>query len=241
MKLLHENAQMLKSYSEIKLNESAGTTDKTYFIEGNFATVDGRTRNRNGRLYPRFIWEKAIKEWSEETIKRNVYHTLSEFEHPDRYEVSITEAVAKIDYLLIEGDYLKGKMRILNNNSPVTNQIKALIDAGFQIGVSTRGIGDLNEDKVVTEYRLSTVDIVASPSDYSAMTRGLTESVEKEYDIDPNTNEVVEIEICSDNKCMLVKQDELEDAVLKKFNSIIQALASKHTKHTKELEESKKK
>jgi hypothetical protein len=151
---------------------------KNYFIEGVFSTIE--ERNRNGRIYPRKIWESNVQKYQQE-IQNNSTNTLGEFEHPSRVHVDPMKAVMKIVELKIDetGKYVKGKAKILNNNSQETNQIKALIDEGISIGVSSRGTGKLGKGNIVEDFNLNTYDIVTQPSDYNANLKGLRESVEK--------------------------------------------------------------
>ena len=46
------------------LNEATGQKEKTYKIRGIFSTIG--ERNRNGRVYPRELWEREVKEYQKE-------------------------------------------------------------------------------------------------------------------------------------------------------------------------------
>jgi hypothetical protein len=187
-----------------EINESTGKNEKNYYIEGIFSTIE--KRNRNGRVYPRKIWESNITKYQNE-IKDNTYKTLGELEHPARVEVDPMKAVIKIQKLWVENDFVKGRAKILNDNSPETNKLKALIDEGLKIGVSSRGTGRLGKSNIVEDFELQTYDVVARPSDYNAMLQGLTESIEKGIEFDESLNKYV----CTDGHCELkesVNEDE---------------------------------
>ena len=87
--------------------------------------------------------------------------------------------------------------------------MKALIDEGIQIGVSTRGTGRL-KGSVVEEFDLVTVDVVGSPSDYNAMLQGITESTEKPVEL----NEAGQLE-CTDGSC------QIQEAKIGKIQSML--------------------
>lgn len=152
------------------VNESEG--GKTYFISGIFSTIG--EKNVNGRVYPRHIWENQVQEYQNK-IKNNSSDTLMEYTHPAREYVDYEKAVAKIVSLSIDesGRYVMGKAKLLN--TPTANILKSLIDEGISIGVSSRGVGEV-QNGIVTDYKLITYDIVPNPSDYNAHTKGLNES-----------------------------------------------------------------
>jgi hypothetical protein len=210
MKLLIDEAFEVESVVTESINESTGKKEKNYYIEGVFSTIE--KRNRNGRVYPRQIWESNISKYQDE-IKNNTYKTLGELEHPQRVEVDPMRAVIKIQKLWIEGDYVKGRAKILNDNSPETNKLKALIDEGMKIGVSSRGTGRLGKGNIVEDFELQTYDVVARPSDYNAMLSGIMESVEKEVKFDEKLNKYV----CTNGECKLVNESvnegEVDDAL----------------------------
>lgn len=182
----------------IELNESTG--DKTYVIKGTVSSPG--KKNRNGRIYPQELWESNVARYQDE-IKHNTINTLCELEHPARSTVNPWEAVAKTRLLEMRDGIVYGEMEILNNNAKETNQLKALIEAGVKIGVSTRGVGRLGKGSIVEEFQLITTDIVANPSDYGANLEGFTESMiveSQDYSIDEGKV------ICTPAGCTLEKE-----------------------------------
>ena len=172
MKLFYDDNFNDLSY-EVEMNESTGS--KNYVIKGVFSTPE--MRNRNGRIYGKQLWEDNVRTYQNE-LKNNTDNTLMEAEHPPRSSVDKWKAVAKIRKLEMKPDgKVYGEAVILNNNSAESNQIKALIEAGVPIGVSSRGVGKLGKGNIVEEFKLITYDIVSSPSDYNALTQGFNESM----------------------------------------------------------------
>lgn len=154
------------------LNEATGQKEKTYKLKGIFSTIG--EKNRNGRVYPRELWEREVKAYQTE-IESGSINTLMEFEHPPRTEVDMMQAVAKINKLYIKGNFVMGEAVILNNEK--SKQLKCLIDNGVKISVSSRGVGTV-ENGVVTDFKLITYDIVPNPSDFNATMNGICESHE---------------------------------------------------------------
>jgi len=171
MKLILEDNFSDLSY-QTEINESTG--EKTYVVTGTFSTPD--QKNRNGRIYSKKLWEENVARYQDE-IKNNTVNTLMEAEHPPRTSVDMWKAVGKIRKLEMRDNIVYGEAIILNNNTQESNQLKALIEAGIPIGVSTRGTGRL-KGNIVEEYNLVTVDFVSSPSDKGANLKGMIESKE---------------------------------------------------------------
>ena len=127
-----------------QVNEATGNTEKKYKIKGIFSTIG--EKNRNGRIYPRPIWESEISNY-QENFENGSINTLMEWEHPSRTNVDPMQAVAKIESLKIEGNYVIGEAVLLNNEK--AQQLKSLIDNGIKISVSSRGVGNVRNGIVV--------------------------------------------------------------------------------------------
>ena len=132
--------------------------------------------NRNGRVYPRSIWEKACNsDLVKEQVACNCF--FGEANHPfdDRMDIDLTNvshAISKID---IKDDGVYGTIDILD--TPSGNIIDKLMEYGSKIGISSRGCGSLDDrtNTVQDDYQLFAFDIVARPSVAAAR---LTESEE---------------------------------------------------------------
>lgn len=122
-------------------------------------------RNRNERIYPDKHLKKATIELSEKVAKEVVY---AELEHPNYLEANrITENTCGVLTEVTWSDEDKSaycKVEILENLKAGLEIINNLKE-GINYGVSTRGAGSLNEDKVVQDDLVfGTVDIVTFPS-----------------------------------------------------------------------------
>lgn len=193
--LLIDEAYTMETEVVEELNEGTSQKQKNYYIYGTFSTPD--KKNRNGRIYSTALWEKNVEEYQRH-IKERTNNAFGELEHPTRVDVDPMKAVMRIVSLKMENGVVKGRAKILNDNSPETNKIKALIDEGMKIGVSSRGTGRM-KGSIVEDFKLSTYDIVKNPSDYNANLEGITESTETTVHLNESTGSYV----CDENGCRL--------------------------------------
>ena len=191
MKYLIDEALLVESAVEEEVNESSGKKEKNYYIQGVFSTPG--QKNRNGRIYPMNIWEREVQKY-QNYIANNAVETLGEWEHPSRSSVDPLQAVMKMVEVKMDNGLVMGKAKILNNNSEKTNQLKALIDEGMKIGVSSRGVGSVKGD-VVENFNLITWDAVASPSDYNSNLTGICESMQDKNFLITESGEIKEVQI----------------------------------------------
>lgn len=189
MKYLIDEALLVESAIEEEVNESSGKKEKNYYIQGVFSTPG--QKNRNGRIYPMNIWEREVAKY-QQCIANNTVETLGEWEHPSRSSVDPLQAVMKMVEVKMDNGLVIGKAKILNNNSEKTNQLKALIDEGMKIGVSSRGVGSVRGD-IVENFNLITWDAVASPSDYNSNLSGICESMQDKNFLITESGEIKEV------------------------------------------------
>jgi hypothetical protein len=154
---------------------------KSLYIEGIFLQSD--VKNRNGRVYPRCVLENAVNNYIENYVNKN--RAIGELNHPAGPAVNPERASHKITELRQEGSNFFGKAKVLN--TPIGQIVKALIEDGVRIGVSSRGMGSLKETKggimeVQDDFYLATVDIVSDPSAPDAFVNGIMEGVEYIFD-----------------------------------------------------------
>lgn len=141
------------------LNEATAKGNAT-FIEGPFISCN--MKNRNGRVYPKAMMEQVVDQYKTEYLNEN--RAFGEFLHPDYPFPNPKMAALRIDSLEWKGDVVIGKAKVLESMDE-GKKLKALIDEGFKLGVSTRGMGKLARDKfTVEQYRMNAVDAVDLPS-----------------------------------------------------------------------------
>jgi hypothetical protein len=169
---------------------------KSYAIEGVFAQAD--QKNRNGRVYPRAIMEKAVDKYVTEQVAQK--RSVGELNHPEGPTVNLDKVSHLITDLQWEGNDVIGKAQILD--TPMGQIVKGLLEGGVQLGVSTRGMGSLENKNgtmvVKNDFILNTVDIVQDPSAPAAFVNGIMEGVEWVWNngiIEPQVIEEMETEI----------------------------------------------
>lgn len=172
MKLLKEVTEQV--LAEILTEEASGK--KNYYITGVF--MQGNIPNRNGRSYPTATLVKEANRYKDEYITTK--RSLGELNHPESIAVNPKEASHIITDLWVEGDNIMGKAKILD--TPNGRIVKALMDEGVSLGVSSRGFGSLKEvngvKEVQEDFHLATVDIVQDPSAPHAFVNGIMEDRE---------------------------------------------------------------
>ena len=172
MKLIAEfNQTDVECFTEAKSDGG-----KKYIISGVFAQSE--KKNRNGRIYPKSIMEKAVKKYVDEQVSKD--RAVGELNHPEGPTVNLDKVSHKITDLQMEGDDVVGRAQILD--TPNGKIVQGLLDGGVKLGVSTRGMGSLaqqgNAMVVKDDYLLNTVDIVQDPSAPGAFVNGIMEGVE---------------------------------------------------------------
>ena len=172
MKLLTEVHDSVKVITE----EKDGA--RKYFLEGIF--IQGDLVNRNGREYPIDTLSEEIDRYNKEHIDTN--RAYGELGHPETPTIQLERVSHMIRSLTRDGNNFIGKAEILG--TPNGNIVKALIDAGATLGVSSRGVGTLKQQGakniVQPDFRLMTAaDIVADPSAPEAFVTAVME--EKEW------------------------------------------------------------
>ena len=149
---------------------------KKYIIEGIFAQAEGK--NRNGRIYPMQVMEKAVGKYSTDQVSKG--RAVGELNHPEGPTVNLDKVSHKINDLKFEGNDVMGKAQILD--TPMGNIVKGLLEGGVQLGVSTRGMGSLEQRNnamyVKDDFMLNAIDIVQDPSAPGAFVNGIMEGVE---------------------------------------------------------------
>lgn len=157
----------------IKENAGDGDAKKTY-LKGIF--MEAEQQNRNGRVYDIKEMQSQVERVNESAKLGR--HILGELDHPDRIEVKLENVSHKIEELWMEGNNVYGKALILEKH-PKGQILKALVESDVNIGVSSRGTGSVNEsDGRVSNFNLSTIDAVATPSARSAYPESIMEQLQ---------------------------------------------------------------
>ena len=175
MKLIREEV----SNAEYIVEEANGK--KNYKIRGIFMQAD--MKNRNGRIYPMETLTKEVNRYNKEFVEQK--RAFGELGHPDGPTVNLERVSHMITDLKPEGKNFIGEAKIMD--TPYGKIVKNLIDEGAKLGVSSRGMGSLENkggsNYVGRDFYLATAaDIVADPSAPDAFVQGIMEGKEWVWD-----------------------------------------------------------
>ena len=176
MKLISEEINNAEYIVEEKENGK-----KDYKIKGIFLQSD--IKNRNGRVYPKDVLMKEVKRYNTEFINKK--RAFGELGHPDGPTVNLERVSHMITSLKPEGKNFIGEAKIMD--TPYGKIVKNLIDEGAVLGVSSRGMGSIQQqggrNLVGKDFYLATAaDIVADPSAPDAFVEGIMEGKEWVWD-----------------------------------------------------------
>ena len=135
---------------------------KSLYMKGIF--IEGDVRNQNNRIYTKDEIHKAVKAINEKI--KGGYSVLGEADHPDDLNINLDRVSHMITEMDTDGANGVGKLKLLP--TPMGNICKTLIESGCHLGVSSRGSGNVNDNGIVKDFEIITVDIVANPSAPSA-------------------------------------------------------------------------
>ena len=218
MKLISEYTdQRLEVLTEA--NKNGG---KKYYIEGIFAQAE--QKNRNGRVYPKPVMEKAVGKYVTDQVSKG--RAVGELNHPEGPTVNLDKVSHKIESLQFDGNDVVGKASILD--TPMGKIVEGLLSGGVNLGVSTRGMGSLQQSNggvvVKDDFLLNAIDIVQDPSAPSAFVNGVMEGVEWVWNngiIEAQTIEKMETEIKK------ATRSNLYETQVREFKNFLSLLKSK--------------
>jgi len=145
------------------------------------------TKNHNGRIYPTNVLKRESAKYKK---KVNMRSAMGELDHPDSPIVELKNVSHLITDIYMQGDEVRGNLEILN--TPPGQILRSLIQQGVKIGISSRGIGSLqNEggDNIVQDdFELIAFDAVSSPSTPGAF---LVENMQVKIDRHNNLRGIV--------------------------------------------------
>ena len=143
--------------------------------------MQAELENRNKRIYPKEILEKAVAKYVNEYVSKG--RAIAELSHPETPSINLDKVSHRVTELAWNGNDVMGKALILN--TPMGLIVKGLLDGGCQLGVSSRGMGTVSsrggKTYVNADYALTAVDIVQDPSAPSAFVNGIMEMTEYFY------------------------------------------------------------
>ena len=115
---------------------------------------------------------------------------MGELDHPESSVINLQNVSHNISDMWWDGDNVMGKIEILP--TPNGNILKALVESGITVGVSSRGMGTLEQKgelmEVQDDFELLCWDFVSTPSNPDSFMRLVREN--KEYKAQDNYKKV---------------------------------------------------
>jgi len=131
------------------------------FLTGKIQEAD--VKNGNGRKYPEKILRREVEKY-ETLIREN--RAIGECDHPDSSVINLKNVSHTITKIWWEGPVVMAKIRVLP--TPSGQIIKALVQSGIKLGISSRGLGSTHEVNGITmvddDFQLICFDLVSEPS-----------------------------------------------------------------------------
>ena len=182
----------------ISLTEGKVSERGNPVVEGVLATAE--IKNGNGRYYSKDLWQREIDKYNE-LVKEN--RAVGELDHPESSVVNLKNVSHNIKDMWWDGDNVVGKIEILP--TPSGNILKALLNSGITCGVSSRGMGSLEQNgeimEVQDDFELLCWDFVSQPSNPGSFMQPLKEGKE----ITPNpyskANSIITEILCANGSC----------------------------------------
>jgi hypothetical protein len=149
------------SYTPDMIKESRDKNGGKIVMKG--ILQKSETLNQNGRVYPRPILEREVRNY-QKFIREN--RALGECDHPDSSVVELKKVSHIIREAYMDGDVCYGTVELLD--TPCGKILQSLVESGVTLGISSRGVGSTKRDGdsqvVQDDFQLICWDVVAEPS-----------------------------------------------------------------------------
>ena len=161
-----------------QINESMSTNDGKLIVKGVLQRAEAQ--NQNGRVYPKDLLMREAKKYTENFIQQK--RALGELDHPDSSVVNLQNASHNVMEMHFNGNDLVGTVEVLG--TPSGNILKELFKSGIKLGISSRGLGSVENigegaQEVQPDFELIAFDFVSNPSTHGAFLSPMNESVDK--------------------------------------------------------------
>ena len=186
--------------SPSQLTENVNKENGNLMVEGILATAE--VKNGNGRYYSKALWNREMDKYKELVEQRR---SMGELDHPESTVINLKNVSHLITDYFWDGDNVMGKIEILP--TPSGDILKELIKNGITVGVSSRGMGSLEDRggvmEVQDDFELLCWDFVSTPSNPGSYMHTLNEGKNTvTYDY-TNVNKVIHEILCSKGNCTI--------------------------------------
>jgi len=184
----------------VSLTESIAPSGNP-LVEGILATAE--VKNGNGRYYSKDLWEREIDKYNV-LVKEN--RATGELDHPESSIINLKNVSHIIREMWWDGDQVMGKIEVLPTTAG--NILKALIENNVQVGVSSRGMGSLEDRNGVLEvqddFELLCWDFVSTPSNPGSYMHMIKEGQEVPIDKYAKVNTLLSEILCANGTCPVI-------------------------------------
>ena len=163
---------LLQEYRQFKVDkllvERSIKENKPLMVSGIIQRAEAK--NQNGRVYPREILAREIKKYAEGPVRER--RATGELDHPESSVINLQNVSHNIVEVKMRGNDVYGKVEILS--TPAGNILKELFRNGITVGISSRGMGSVQENisegtvEVQDDFELLCFDFVSTPSTHGA-------------------------------------------------------------------------
>jgi hypothetical protein len=163
--------QLLREYYELceggVCQDLLTEAEKKFVAEGGMILTgklqEGGVINGNQRMYPPQVIMREVNNYKK-LVKEN--RALGELDHPDNNVISLEKVSHRVTAIWMEGNVAMGKVQVLN--TPSGKILQELVNGGCKMGISSRGMGSVREEKGTTivedDFQLICFDFVSEPS-----------------------------------------------------------------------------
>jgi hypothetical protein len=217
LKLISENPDLLEDFEIVEEQDNLKAGNSLY-VKGPF--IGCNQVNKNKRYYDLLDTRDEVNRYIQEMVLPG--RAMGELNHPSSADVNLERACHLVTELKEVDNAFYGKAKVLT--TPMGQILRALINDGVKVGMSTRALGSLQEESSysrVKNMRLVAVDAVADPSFPKAFVNGILESKTYVLEQDGSFEEVYENFQASISK--LPKKDMdgyLKEQILKFINAL---------------------
>jgi len=165
-----------------QINESLSQNNGKLVAQSTLQRANAK--NQKGRIYPKETLMREAENYAGTQIKER--RALGELDHPDSSVVNLNNVSHNVLEMHWAGNDLVGTVEVLG--TPAGNILKELFKSGIKLGISSRGLGSVEElgeadEKgeptvaVQPDFELIAFDFVSNPSTQGAFLSPIREGV----------------------------------------------------------------
>ena len=170
-----QNKYLLREYYELceggicqdflTESEKVEVSNGAMYLTGVMQRADAQ--NGNGRIYPRNVLERELGNYAKLVEERRA---LGELDHPEDSVINLKNASHMVTKVWWNGNDVMGKVKVLD--TPAGQILRSLVNSGVKLGISSRGLGSVHEERgstiVEDDFQLICFDFVSEPSTQGA-------------------------------------------------------------------------